>query len=145
MNYKVVYFTRTGNSRRAAEKIASKLSVKALEITDDMNWDGVAGFVKGGYYASTGRDVEINVPEGLDDADELIVVTPLWAGRPAPAINTFLKTRALDKIHLVVTSAGSNIKERSGYRSVSDIVKNKNNEDEVIGDLVKSLLLVASK
>lgn len=140
MNYRVVYFTRTGNSRRAAEKIANKLSVKALEITDGMNWEGVSGFVKGGYYASTGKDVQIKVPEGLDDADEIIAVTPLWAGKPAPAISAFLKTRTLDKIHLVVTSGGSNIKERSGYKSVSDIVKSKNNEDEVISDLVKSLL-----
>ena len=50
---------------------------------------------------------------------------PLWTGRPAPAISTFLKTRKLEKIHLVVTSGGSILKERSGNKSVSDIVKSK--------------------
>ena len=140
MNYKVIYFTRTGTSRRVAEKIANKLSLEAIEITDNMNWKGIFGFIKGGYYASTNRDVEIKIPKNLDDADEIIVVTPLWAGRVAPAINTFLKTKALEKIHLVVTSGGSNIKDRSGYKSVSGIVKSKNNEEVIISNFVNSIL-----
>lgn len=140
MSYKVVYFTRTGNSRRVAEKIAKALSLEAIEITDDINWKGVFGFLKGGYYATQNKDVTIKIPTNLDDADELIVVTPLWAGKVAPAIRTFLKTQPLENIHLVVTSGGSVLADRWGYESVSDIVKSKNNEDEVIGNLVKSLL-----
>ena len=76
MKYRVVYFTRTGNSRRVAEKIAAELSVEAAEITDHVNWKGFFGFLKGGYYASTDKDVEINLHESLNHADELIVVTP---------------------------------------------------------------------
>lgn len=140
MNYKVIYFTRTGTSRRVAEQIANKLSLEVIEITDNMNWKGIFGFIKGGYYASKNRDVEIRIPKNLDDADEIIVVTPLWAGKVAPAINTFLKTKALDKIHLVVTSSGSNLKDRSGYKSVIDIVKNKNNEEVIISNFINSLL-----
>lgn len=140
MNYKVIYFTRTGNSRRVAEKIANKLSLEAIEITDNMNWKGIFGFIKGGYYASTNKNVEIKIPKNLDDAEELIVVTPLWAGKVAPAINTFLKTKALEKIHLVVTSGSSNIKDRSGYKSVSDIVKSKNNEEDIISNFVSTLV-----
>lgn len=140
MNYKVIYFTRTGNSRRVAEKIANKLSLEAIEITDNMNWQGISGFIKGGYYASKNKDVEIKIPENLDDSEELIVVTPLWAGKVAPAISTFLKTKALEKIHLVVTSGGSKLKDRSGYKSVSDIVKSKNNEEAVISSLVNTLV-----
>jgi flavodoxin len=139
MNYQVVYFTRTGNSRRVAEKIANGLSLPALEITDNMNWKGISGFIRGGYYASKDKDVEIKIPPKLDDSAELIVVTPLWAGKAAPAISTFLKARALEKIHLVVTSGSTTIKDRSGYKTVCDIVKKENNEDTVISDLVKTL------
>lgn len=139
MKYKVIYFTRTGNSRRVAEKIANKLSLEAIEITDNMNWKGIFGFVKGGYYASKNKDVEIKIPKNLDDAEELIVVTPLWAGKVAPVINTFLKTKALEKIHLVVTSSSSILKDRSGYKSVCDIVKNKNNEEAIISNFVNTL------
>lgn len=139
MNYKVVYFTRTGNSKRVAEKIASKLSCEALQITDNMNWKGGFGYLKGGYYASLNRDVDINIPENLDSADELIVVTPIWAGGIAPDIKAFLKNTTLNKVHLVVTSLGSILKDRAGFKSVCDIVKNKNDEDVIILNFVSNL------
>lgn len=139
MNYKVVYFTRTGNSKRVAEKIASKLSCEALQITDNMNWKGGFGYLKGGYYASLNRDVDINIPENLDSADELIVVTPIWAGGIAPDIKAFLKNTTLSKVHLVVTSLGSILKDRAGFKSVCDIVKNKNDEDVIILNFVSNL------
>ena len=140
MNYKVVYFTRTGTGKRIADKIGNKLSCEAIKITDNMNWNGILGFLKGGYYASKNKEVEIKIHKNLDESDELIVVTPLWAGGAAPAIRTFLKTTTLDKVHLVVTSNGSIIKNRTGFKSVSDIVKRNNNEDIIIDNLVNSLI-----
>jgi flavodoxin len=140
LNYKVVYFTRGGTSKRVGEKIANKLSCEIIQITDNMNWKGILGFLKGGYYSSRNKSVDIKINGDLNNADEFIVVTPLWAGGAAPAIRTFFKTITLDKIHLVVTSNGSNIKNRAGFKSVSDIVKNKKNEEVIINNLVKSLL-----
>lgn len=140
MNYKVVYFTRTDTSKKVAEKIASKLSCEAIEITDNKNWKGILGFIKGGYYASTNKDVDIKIHGNLEGTDELIVVTPLWAGGGTPAIRTFLKTTTLEKVHLVVTSKGSEIKNPSGYKSVNSIVRSKGNEETVINNLVSSLL-----
>ena len=139
MKYKVVFFTRTGNSRRAAGKIAAELGADTVEIKDNMNWNGVFGFIRGGYYSTKDKEVAIKVTGNVEDAEELIVVTPIWAGKPAPAVRAFLKNRPLDKIHLVATSGGSTITERSGYKSVSDIVKSKNNEDETIGTLIDGL------
>lgn len=140
MNYKVVYFTRTGISKRIAEKIATKLSCEAIQVTDNMDWGGKLGFIKGGYYASKGKDVDIKIDKEIDDYDELVVVSPLWAGTVAPAIKVFLKSVPSNKVNLVITSTGSVIKEHSDYKSVSDIVKSKNNEDEIIDNLVNSLL-----
>lgn len=140
LNYKVIYFTRGGTSKRVAEKIANKLSCETIQITDNMNWKGILGYIKAGYYSKADKSVDIKINGNLNNADEFIVVTPLWAGGIAPAIRTFFKTTTLDKIHLVVTSSGSNVKNRIGFKSVSDIAKNKKNEDVVINNLVKSLL-----
>ena len=140
MNYKVVYFTRTGTSKIVAEKIANKLSCEVIQITDNMNWKGMVGFIKGGYYATKNKAVDIKIRGNLADADELIVVSPLWAGGVVPAIKTFFKTTTLSRIHLVVTSGGSTIKDSLGFKSVSNIVKSKKNEDDIINDLVSSLL-----
>ena len=140
MKYKVVFFTRTNNCKRVAEKISDKLACEAILIIDNKNWKGILGFIKAGYYSSTNKNVDIKVLGNLDVVDEYIVVTPLWAGGIAPATRTFLKTTPIDKVHLVVTSNGNHVKNRSGYKSVSDITKNNNNEELIINDLVNSLL-----
>jgi len=138
-NYKVLFFTRTGNSRRIAEKLADKLSCQIIEVTDNMNWNGILGFIKGGYYASRNKVVVIKTNPELVDYDELIVVSPLWAGKLAPDIKELLKTVQKDKVHLVVVSTGSNISDDPEYKSVALIINSKNNEDEVIDHLVKQL------
>jgi flavodoxin len=137
---KVIYFTRSGRSKRVAEKIAALLSSEIVQVKDNMNWNGIFGFIKAGFYSSTNKKVNIEIVGNLDNVDEFIVVTPLWAGGLAPASKAFLKTIPLNQTHLVVTSDGSSLGDRSGYKSVNDIAKNKNNEDEIINNLVKNIL-----
>lgn len=139
MNIKVLFFTRTGNSKRTAEKLADKLSCPIIEVSDNMNWNGILGFIKGCYYASRNKVVVIKTNPELVDYDELIVVSPLWAGNLAPDIKELLKTVEKDKVHLVVVSKGSKITDESEYKSVHSIINSKKNEDEVIDQLVKKL------
>lgn len=140
MNYKVVYFTRTGTNKRLAEKISKKLNCEVVEVTDNMNWQGLFGFIKGGYYASKNKPVEITIHGNFEDADELVVISPLWAGGVSPAIRTFLKGRDLSKIHLVVSSNGSKTKLRESYHTVTDVVRSQKNEDELIEEFAINLL-----
>ncbi len=44
--YGVIYFTRTNNSKRVAEKIADRLSCEVVQITDNINWQGLFGYIK---------------------------------------------------------------------------------------------------
>ena len=132
MKYEVVYFTRSGNSKRVAEKISSKLRTDLVEIKDHMRWNGFIGYMKAGFYSTMDKKVQITLSEPLKDYDELIVVSPLWAGGLASATRSFLSTLPRGKVHLVVTSIGSMIKDRSGYKSVTDIIERSQSEDAVI-------------
>ncbi|HZK09679.1 MAG TPA: hypothetical protein VFD08_01290 [Clostridia bacterium] len=140
MKYKVVYFTRTGNSRRVAKKISSRLSCEMIEIRDNKSWKGPIGYVRGGFYSFADRGVDISLSKKLGDYDELIVVSSLWAGKIAPTTRKFLKEVPDKKVHLLVTSMGTILKKRPAYKSVSDIVDKKENEDQVITSLLGSLL-----
>lgn len=140
MIYKVVYFTRTGSSKRIAEKIAKKLSCEVIQITDNKNWKGFIGFIKGGFYSSANKSVQIQLSTQIEDYDELVVVSPLWAGGVVPAIKEFLKSVVNDKVHLVMNSNGSTIKDHPSCKSISNIMKNEENEDVVVDVLVKQLL-----
>jgi len=139
LNYKVVYFSRSNTSKRIAEEVSKKLNCSIVQVTDDKNWDGLFGFIKAGFYSSTNKKVEIKINGTLDNVDEYIVVTPLWAGGIAPATKVFLKTVPNEKVHLVVSSLGNYVKDRSGFKSVSDITKSERNEELVINDLVSKL------
>ncbi|MBW6466501.1 MAG: hypothetical protein K0B06_08365 [Brevefilum sp.] len=138
--YGVIYYTRTNNSKRVAEKIADQLSCELIQITDNINWKGIIGYLKAGFYSMTNKSVDIQFLGHLEAAEEYIIVGPLWAGGLASAMKTLLGQFPRDKVHLVVTSIGSHVEDRSGYLSVHDITSNTNNEDAVIEDLVKGLL-----
>lgn len=139
MNYKVVYFSKTATSEKIAKKIGEKLNCEVLEITDDMNWKGPVGFVKGGMYATQNKPVKITVHGSLDNADELIVVSPVWAGHVVPAITAFQKTRDLKTIHLVTTSKGSTIGTMSDYQTAHAIIEKEKNEEIIIAALIRLL------
>ena len=138
--YGVIYYTRTNNSKRIAEKISNKLSCDVIQVTDNINWKGLVGYLKAGFYSMTNKHVDIKFLGNLDGVEEYIVVGPLWAGGLASALRTLLNQFPRDKVHLVVTSIGSHVKDRSGYLTVQDVTRNSGNEDLVIEGLVNSLL-----
>lgn len=139
MNIQVVYFSRTGNSKRVAEKIAQQLNSDIIQVDDHKCWKGLIGYIRAGFYATIDRKVKITFSSPLKSDHDCIVVSPLWAGDTAPAIRAFFKMFPKEKSHLIVTSIGSTVKNRSGYRSMTDIVKRNENEDEVIKHLIETI------
>lgn len=139
MVYKIAYFTRTKTSKRVAEKIADQLGYPIIEVTDDKNWRGLFGYIKAGFYSTVHKSVNILVHGTVDDADEIIFIAPLWAGGLAPAALAFLNKVGREKVHMVVVSLGSHVKDRAGFKSLYDITDHDGNEDSVIDELVRDL------
>lgn len=90
------------------------------------------GYIRAGFYSTVDKKVKITFSEAIDQTKDIILVTPLWAGGIAPAARAFLALHGRNHTHLVVTSIGSVVKDRTGYLSVTDIVKRDENEDEKI-------------
>ena len=147
MKCAVLYFTRTGNSKKIAEKIASEIGVKAIQINDNRNWNGVLGYIKAGFYSSTNKNISITINDEYKNADQYIVISPVWAGKPAPAVHTFLKQVGVNKVNLVLDCLGSdtnasftNYESKFGkLKGKFGIVKKLNNEDQVISNIVKTV------
>lgn len=132
MSTKIVYFSRSGTSKMVAVKIAGRLGAELLEVKDQMNWRGIIGFIRGGYYASTNKSVEFTLDGTINEGDKLIIVSPIWAGDIAPTMKSFLKNLNKEEIDLVVTASGSDFLKGAGFKSVTMISKNKKNEDQVL-------------
>ena len=105
----VVYYSRTGNTKFVAEKIAKNLNADLCEILDKKNRKGKLAFLTGGYAALREKLTAIEVPKSIDDYEFIIIGSPIWAGKITPAIRTFVSKNNFSKkkLALFITLAGN--------------------------------------
>ena len=87
----VVYYSRTGTTRRVAEALAQKLGADIEEIVDRKKRAGVLGFIVSGKDAHLRRLTQIEEPRRDPAAYDLVVIgTPVWAARMTCAVRTYI-------------------------------------------------------
>ena len=89
MKILIAFFSLTGNTRFVAEKIAEKLSADLCEIIDKKHKKGRLIYLTGGYAALREKQTKIEVSKDVKNYDLIVVGSPIWAGKIAPAIRTF--------------------------------------------------------
>ena len=105
----VVYYSRTGNTKSVAEKIAKQLEADTEEVVDLKNRHGRFGFIRAGYDATRSKETRIEKRQKLPtDYDLIVVGTPVWNSRLTPAIRTYLKENDLSgkKVAVFSTNEG---------------------------------------
>jgi len=110
----IVYYSRTGTTKKVADKLADKLKADKEEIIDLKNRKGAVGYIIGGKDAMTKKLTKINeLKKNPENYDLLIIGTPVWAFTMAPAIRTFLiKIKDYNKkIALFFTAGSSGMKK----------------------------------
>ena len=147
----VLYFTRTGNSKRIAQKISDRSDCEIVEISDGKNWQGIWGFIKGGYHSSTWKTTNPKLTPEVDLAsfDRVVVISPMWAGNVAPAVFSLLMNENdnIKELHLVIKSDGAPAEEsfarieekvcKPDYKY--SIITRLDNEEIIIGQIVEVL------
>ncbi len=102
MKILVAYYTRTGNTKKAAEAIARALravphEVELEEIVDTKPRGGILGWIGAGIDSVLGRKITIE-PAKADVAsfDLVIAGGPIWSWRPTTPVTTFLTDHAAE-------------------------------------------------
>ena len=111
----VIYYTRTGVTKTAAEAIAKELKAAgheavAEEIIDKKKRSGIIGWLKAGRDATMKYSTDIEPVKADAGAFDITVVgTPVWAWSMTPAIRTFLTARGakMKKAAFFCTMGGS--------------------------------------
>ncbi len=87
----VVYYSRTGVTRKVAEEIAGLLGADLEEIVDTKGRKGVLGWFGGVKDALRKKSLPIG-PIRCDpgEYDLVLIGTPVWAGTMATAVRTYL-------------------------------------------------------
>ncbi len=128
----VYYFSRTGRSKAIADQLASRYQTTARMIDDHKNWDGKVNYMKAGAMALSGKTIPADYLEP-DITDEIVVVFPLWAGTMPPGVKNFVERVGKENITAIITSLGSTMKQRDGFKKIIDLV----GEDITLPDIVE--------
>jgi len=110
-NILVVYYSRTGVTRKVAEYITKQLGADMEEIIDMKKRSGAVGFVTGGKDSLMRKETEISEIKKVPSNYDLVIVgSPLWAGNMPPAIRTYLNKYKTDikSMAFFATSGSSN-------------------------------------
>jgi len=112
MKLLVVFYSRTGNTRKVAIEIMKNLKAEIDEIIDKTNRSGAEGWIFGGGDATLKKSTQIDYKKDPKKYDLVIIGTPIWAFTLTPAVRTYLienKVR-FNKLAFFSTSAGAGIK-----------------------------------
>lgn len=118
----IYYFSRSGRSDFVAHELGKRRNAQVFKIDDHRDWSGFKGMFWGGFHSTFRKGIPIDYRKPQED-EEIIVVFPVWASAQPPAIRTFCKEVSKSRITAVVTSSGSLLKERNGFKKVIDLVK----------------------
>ena len=106
-----LYYSLSGKTKSCAEKMASETGSELVEIKEVNPHNGFTAFLPGVFQAGGLKRTPIQ-PFGVDLAafDEIVIMGPIWAGHPAPAVNSAIDLLPEGKsVSLIMTSG------RGGY------------------------------
>jgi flavodoxin len=89
----IMYYSKSGNTETVAKTLSNELSTDLIKIEDNKKRDGLFSMSRSVKDALREAKTKIS-PEklDLDDYDLIYIGTPVWAGKPTPAIITAIDT-----------------------------------------------------
>ena len=94
-----IYYSRSGNTKKAMEEIAAALDAELVEITDGVNRSGTSGWLRSGMDAMrkhTDPLMPFETERPLQEYHLVVVGSPVWAGRCSSVMRGFLKRHGLE-------------------------------------------------
>ncbi|MGI5849236.1 MAG: flavodoxin family protein [Christensenellales bacterium] len=128
MKKAVVFYSHDGSTKVAAEVIAKKYGADIFEI-EEVKKRGHSGlaFVGAAFGAVFGKKSRIKstFAQELKRYEDLFIGTPVWAGKSAPAVNTFVDALDASGKKIVIFTVQADKKPDKLPAKCADIIKNK--------------------
>jgi flavodoxin len=118
MKILIAYYSKTGNTERAAKDLASQLGADLEKVIDRKNRKGILGYIFGGRDGMQKKETEIDNPsKNVTDYDLIIIGTPIWGWNMTPAVRTYLKKvrKDLKKVAFFTTSGSTDPEKIVGF------------------------------
>jgi len=126
----IVYYSRTGTTKKVAEILSVKMQADLVEVIDMQDRSGLSGYVRSGYEAVMKKSVPIKpLGRDLSSYDLIIVGTPVWAGTMSTPIRTFLQENrdSIKRVAFFCTMGGSG--DQTTFSQMNFLVKKGSDEN----------------
>ncbi len=120
----IIYYSRSGQTRKVAEWFVQKEKTVVEEIVDLKKRSGLFGFIFAGRDAMVGAMTEIEpLKNDPTTFDQIVVVTPTWASTIPPAIRTWLNGARVENCRVgVIATAGGEPPQRI-FEDIEELTK----------------------
>jgi flavodoxin len=119
----ILYYSRTGNTRMTCEALQKALNAQLIEIKDltdrSGSWGGLTGMLNTLFNMETG--IEPEHPE-LSSCSNIILASPLWAGKLAPAIRTLIARNKFENKKVIIFTTGNAILDEANQEKNKALV-----------------------
>jgi len=111
MKILVVYYSRTGTTKKVGEAIAKELRADHEAIVDLKKRSGIIGWFASGSDAYRRKLTRIRTRNKPEHYDMVIIGTPVWSKNMSPAVRTYLSNHNLSskKVGFFCTAGGENV------------------------------------
>ena len=112
----ILFYSLSGNTKAFAEKKARELGADIEEILEEKKASMISVWVFGVSRALKRQTVPIKpIKSQISSYDTIIIMSPVWAGKPTPAINSvFALLPPGAKVEIIMVSAGGGTPKSSG-------------------------------
>ncbi|MEM2885773.1 MAG: flavodoxin [Thermoproteota archaeon] len=87
----VVYYSRTGTTKKVAETIAQALGCDVEEVIDTKDRSGLIGWLRSGRDAASRKLTTIEKTKNRPETYDVVVIgTPVWNGKASTPIMTYV-------------------------------------------------------
>ncbi|GHV31095.1 flavodoxin [Spirochaetia bacterium] len=119
----IIYYSYGGNSALVAEELkkAADADVLELKTEDEKVRTGFAKYAWGGKQVFTHKYPELKpYTVTIEDYDRIIIGGPVWAGTPAPALQSFIAKTKISgkKIGIFLCHAGGKGKAMDKFKAL---------------------------
>jgi len=118
----VVFFSRTGNTKKVGKEIASALKADIEEITEEKNRKGIIAWIKSGREGVTKQSAEINASKRSPKKYDIAIIgTPIWGGGMASPVRAYFQRHAgeFNKVAFFETSSSQQKKSFEDMQELS--------------------------
>jgi flavodoxin len=123
MKVLVAYFSRSGRTKRVAERLARELGGSAMAIGERGSRRGLFGYQRSLFEAVTGCEAKIEPPRKASrDFDLMLIGTPIWGWRLSSPVRAFARRygKGCQRVAFFCTMGGSG--DRAAFAELERLV-----------------------